>query len=115
MRLIGGFDVTDTVFAELADALVVEVHDSSGAVVPPGTIVRFTAAINGGIPEMLMRAAADASTSGYSELATAETDAAGRAGVLVKLGAVAGPARISVAAPTIARWLRVRLSRFACV
>jgi len=102
MRLIGGFDVTDTVFAELAEALVVEVHDSSGAVAPPGTIVRFTAAMNGGIPEMLMRPVADASTSGYSELVTAETDAAGRAGILVKLGAVAGPARISVAAPTIA-------------
>ena len=102
IRLISGFDVTDTVFAELAETLVVEVHDSSGAVAPPGTVVRFTAATNGGIPEMLMRGVADASTSGYSELVTAETDASGRAGVFVKLGAVAGPARISVAAPTIA-------------
>ena len=99
VRLISGFDVTDTVTARPTAALVVEVHDSSGAVAPQGTVVRFTAVNNGATPEMLVQSL---SSTSFSTFAAAETDAAGRTGVLVQLGTIAGTARIVVAAPTIA-------------
>ena len=99
IRLISGYDVTDTVTSRPTAALVVEVHDSSGAVAPQGTVVRFTAVTNGTTPEMLVQSLTSTS---FSTFAAAETDAAGRAGVLVQLGTIAGTARIVVAAPTIA-------------
>ena len=48
IRLISGSNVTDTAVALLKAALVVEVRDSSGAVAPQGTVVRFTTALKNG-------------------------------------------------------------------
>lgn len=99
LRLVSGFNLTDTVTARPALALVVEVHDSSGAIAPQGTVVRFT-----GVPtatfglEMFVQSL---TSTIFTNFATGETDAAGRAGVLVQFGMAAGPARIAISVPTI--------------
>src|SRR5688572_4484484 len=99
LRFISGFNVTDTVGARPTAALVVEVRDAAGALAPQGTVVRFT-----GVPtatfgvEMLVQSL---TSTIFSSFVAAETDAAGRAGVLVQFGAIVGPARIAVSAPTI--------------
>ncbi|MFL5481884.1 MAG: TolB family protein [Gemmatimonadaceae bacterium] len=97
LTLVSGYDVTDTVGAKPVKALVVEVRDQRGAIVPRGTVVRFTPAMSSFSPEMLV----EALTSPYYEIfTTGETDAAGRAGVLVQLGNFAGAARIAISVPT---------------
>ena len=101
IRLISGYNVTDTALALLKAALVVEVRDSSGAVAPQGTLVRFTTVMKyGAIPEMLLQH--PQYPSEFSILLEAETDATGRARMFVRLGSLAGPARLVVAAPTVA-------------
>lgn len=99
IRLISGFDVSDTIQAKPTAALIVEVRDSSGAIAPQGTVVRFT-----GVPtatfgtEILVQSLTSTTLGSF---ATGETDAAGRAGVLLQFGVVAGPARIAISAPTV--------------
>ncbi|MBK6308210.1 MAG: hypothetical protein IPF47_21775 [Gemmatimonadetes bacterium] len=41
VRILSGADVTDSVGARLLQPLIVEVHDSAGALAPLGTVVRF--------------------------------------------------------------------------
>jgi hypothetical protein len=41
MTLVSGYNLTDTITAKPAQALVVEVRDANGAIVPNGTVVRF--------------------------------------------------------------------------
>src|SRR5262245_54721999 len=97
ITLISGFGVTDTVSAQLTSPLVVEVRDSSGALVGPGTVVRFTGVPNlWAVPEMLVRPLGWMS---YSDSTVAETDADGRASVLVQCGTLPGTARIAVSVP----------------
>jgi hypothetical protein len=97
--LVAGANVTDTVTARPTTALLVEVHDSSGGLAPQGTVVRFT-----GVPtqtqgpEMFVEAL---TSTTFSNFATGTTDAAGRAGVLVAFGQVAGKARIAISVPTL--------------
>ena len=42
LTLVSGFNLTDTISAMPVAALVVEVRDAQGAIVPQGTVVRFT-------------------------------------------------------------------------
>jgi hypothetical protein len=99
LTLVSGFNLTDTIGARPVAALVVEVRDAQGAIVPQGTIVRFTP-----VPtpyfqsEMMVEGLASLS---FTNFATGETDAAGRTGVLVQMGPVAGTARIAVSVPTL--------------
>jgi hypothetical protein len=99
LTLVSGFNLTDTISARPVAALVVEVRDAQGAIVPQGTVVRFTP-----VPtpyfqsEMMVEGLASLS---FTNFATGETDAAGRTGVLVQMGPLAGPARIAVSVPTI--------------
>jgi hypothetical protein len=99
--LIGGFDVTDTAAALLKEPLVVEVRDSSGAVVPQGTVLRFSALLrDDATQEVQVRSFG--SLSDFSSDVEAVTDAAGRAQISVRLGYSAGAARLIVAARTLA-------------
>lgn len=99
IQFISGANTTDTVGARPTAALVVEVRDAAGAIAPQGTVVRFTAVPSGTFAtEMLVQSL---TSNSFSTFATGATDAAGRAGVLVQFGSVAGPARIAVSAPTI--------------
>lgn len=101
IRLIDGFNLTDTAFAQPKAPLVVEVRDSSGALVPRGTGVRFSAVMRGGTTEMFMRSLTAPPTSGFVVVVAAETDATGRASVSLKLGPFAGPAHIVVDVPAV--------------
>jgi hypothetical protein len=99
LTLVSGYNLTDTISARPVAALVVEVRDAQGAIAPQGTIVRFTP-----VPtpyfqsEMMVEGLASLS---FTNFATGETDAAGRTGVLVQMGPIAGPARIAVSVPTL--------------
>jgi len=98
--LIGGCNVTDTAAALLKSALVVEVRDSSGAIPPQGTVVRFATVVKSdALPEVLLLN--PQLPSNFDMIYDAQTDAAGRAGVIVRLGLSAGPARLTVSAASI--------------
>jgi hypothetical protein len=99
--MVAGANLTDTAGAAPSQALVVEVRDSSGAIPPLGTVVRFSS-VGAGPYTYVYEALVESLTSTYfGTFATGNTDQAGRAGVLVKLGTKAGPARIVVAVPTL--------------
>jgi Tol biopolymer transport system component len=99
LRFSGGASLSDTAGAELAQALIVEVRDSSGALAPAGTIVRFSSVERAMYwPELWIE---PLTSTSYGTFATGTTDQAGRTGVLVKLGTVAGPARLLVSVPTL--------------
>ena len=99
LRFLSGEGIADTVQAFLGQPLIVEVHDSSGALAPIGTLVSFGAMSSaGGQPEAWVRAVTG---TAYYPLATAPTDGAGQAGVLVRLGTIAGTARIVISVPTL--------------
>ena len=100
LRFVSGEGVTDTVQAFLGQPLILEVHDSSGAPAPIGTLVRFGAmnSPHGGASEAWLQALAGTS---YFSFVTGTTDGAGRTGVLVRLGTIAGTARIVISVPTL--------------
>lgn len=98
LRPVSGFGTSDTIGAKQVAALMVEVRDSSGSLAPAGTVVRFTGVIGKSFqPEMLVQAL---TSQFFSAFAIGETDAAGRAGVIVMRGLLAGNARIEVSVPT---------------
>jgi hypothetical protein len=101
LRFSGGINVTDTVGTELLQALVVEVRDSSGSLAPAGTVVRFSSVLGPEFrgPEVFVE---PLTSTYFGTFATGTTDQAGRTGVLVKLGTIAGPARLVVTVPTLA-------------
>ncbi|HJQ21060.1 MAG TPA: hypothetical protein VJ867_11985 [Gemmatimonadaceae bacterium] len=92
--------MTDTVDALLDQALVVEVHDTLGHLAPEGTVVRFSSIP---IPDKFTVEAfvQDLSASSPSTFASGATDESGRTGVLVRLGSIAGPARIAIYVPIL--------------
>jgi len=98
LHIVKGAGVTDSAAAVLLQALVVEVHDSTGALAPEGTAVRFTAVPRpqSSSTEALIESLA---SNTFTSFATGTTDADGHAAVIVKLGTVAGPARIAIAVP----------------
>src|SRR5688500_6366297 len=95
LTLVSGYNLTDTAAAKAANALVVEVRDANGGLMPQGTIVRFTGVGNSYF-DTEMRVQSLTSASYYDTFATGETDGAGRAAVLVQMGVRAGPARIAI-------------------
>ena len=97
---VSGQNAADTAGALLAGPLLVEIHDSSGAPAPTGTVVRFTTVTRKGsfTPEMTVE---PLTGSTYTTLAVGSTDAAGRTAVLVRLGFGAGDGRIAVSVPTL--------------
>ena len=99
LTLVSGYNLTDTVTARPDKALVVEVRDDRGAIVPRGTIVRFTGV---GSSYFQSEMTVEGLTSAYYDVfSTGETDGAGRAAVLVQMGRRAGPARIVISVPTL--------------
>jgi hypothetical protein len=97
LTLVSGYNLTDTIEAKPAKALVVEVRDDRGAIVPQGTVVRFS---GGGIFQSEMLVGALTSTL-YTTFVAGETDGAGRASVIVQMGGKAGPARIAISVPIL--------------
>lgn len=96
-----GANITDTVASPLPQALIVEVHDSTGALVPAGTVVRFSSVLRS--PPLGVEVYVQPlTTQSFGTFATGSTDAAGRASVLVKFGTLAGTGRIAISVPTLA-------------
>lgn len=98
IQFVSGMNATDTVDATLAQPLVVEVRDNSGAPVAAGIEVRFSTLFDGGPWEGLV--ATDAMMLFDTEALTT-TDATGRASARVQLGARARTVRIAVRVPTL--------------
>ena len=99
LRFVSGEGVTDTVQAFLGQPLIVEIHDSSGAPAPIGTVVSFGAMDSPRAgPEAWLQAL---TTTTYSYFVNGTTDAAGRTSVLVRLGTTAGTVRIVITVPTL--------------
>ena len=99
LTLVSGFNLTDTISARPVAALVVEVRDAQGTLVPQGTIVRFSP-----VPTPYFQAemmVEGLTSTSFDNFATGSTDGAGRAAVLVQMGPVAGPARIAISVPTL--------------
>lgn len=99
LTLVSGYNLTDTISTKPVTALVVEVRDAQGAIVPQGTVVRFTPVPTSYFQSEMM--VEELTSTSYTNFATGETDGAGRAAVLVQMGPIAGPARIAVSVPTL--------------
>jgi hypothetical protein len=99
LTLVSGYNLTDTIQAKPSRALVVEVRDDRGAIVPPGTVVRFSPVVQS-YSRWEMFVGALTSTS-FDIFAASETDGAGRASVMLQMGTIAGPARIAISVPTL--------------
>jgi hypothetical protein len=99
IRVVAGGGQSDTVFAVLRQALVVEVRDSTGALATAHT-VRFSALgrLDGSTPAVIV---SSADQQNFMTFASAVTDAQGRATTLVQLWAVAGAAQLEVAVPEL--------------
>jgi hypothetical protein len=91
--LLRGSGVSDTVGTTLNQALVVEVHDSTGAPAPEGTLVRFET-INSETAQVYAQVPGSFTN-------TALTDAAGHVSAIVTLGARPGVGHLAVAVPSL--------------
>jgi hypothetical protein len=92
VRVLAGAGQTDTILTVLPQALLVEIHDSTGALAA-GRTVRFTPVFNVRVSPLGQQS--------FGDLATSVTDAQGLAKSLVKLGLTAGAARLAVAVPAL--------------
>ena len=99
LRFSGAANLADTVGASFTQALLVEVHDSSGRVAPQGTVVRFTAVY--APPRGPEAFVAPLTSQSYVAFTTSTTDDQGHTGVLVQLGKTAGTARLAVSVPEL--------------
>jgi hypothetical protein len=101
LTIVAGTNVTDTVLSILPQALVVEVHDSTGGLVTPGTVVRFEQVVDPANPYYFSAGVAALTSTSFGTFASAVTGQDGRAAVLVQLGTRAGMARVAVTVPIL--------------
>ena len=99
IEFLAGSAVTDTAFAIPVQALVAEVRGPGGAL-QPGVLVRFESVLSGGVQSPTVFVGPVESNS-FGTLATATTDAQGRAAVRVRLGRVVGTGGVVVSVPTL--------------
>ena len=99
IRVVAGGGQSDSVLTTFAQALIVEVRDTSGRL-SPGRSVRFTsiAPAAGGSAAVRMSAL---DLQQFGAFASAVTDAQGRAAMLVRLGTVVGVARLEISVPEL--------------
>ena len=99
LRIIAGAGTTDTVDAQPAQALVVEVRDTLGQLAT-GATVRFTGIVASPlIGYGVEMSVGELTSSSYGPFASVTADAQGRAYVVVKYGPKAGPARLAITVP----------------
>jgi hypothetical protein len=98
IRVVAGEGQSDTVLTTLAQALIVEVRDTSGAL-SAGRTVRFTAVALPSSSAFVRVSPLDQQT--FGAFASNETDAQGRAKTLVRMGFVAGTASLEIAVPEL--------------
>jgi len=96
-----GDGATDTILAEPAQALVVEVRGENGVPVS-GTVVRFQSVpIDSAHPYSLGASFAAVTSPFFGDFVADSTDSRGRASVLIKLGQSTGAARAARICPGI--------------
>lgn len=98
IRIISGANVTDSVGTKLAAPLIVEVRDSTGAIAPLATVVRFETVLRDQLYEATL---APLSSDTYAGFASGTTDASGRAGAFVAFGTRPGTVRVAISVPTL--------------
>jgi hypothetical protein len=86
----GSVNASDTALAVLAQPLVVEVRDSTGALAAPGTAVEFTSAKTPATELEILQGV------GFGA-----TDAAGQVRMTIRLGITAGTSRLAVRVPAL--------------
>jgi hypothetical protein len=99
IRVVAGGGQSDTIFAVLPQALVVEIRDSTGALAT-GHTVRFSPLIHfgGSGPGVLV---SPLEQRNFDTFASDVTDAQGRAKILVQMWYAAGAAQLEVAVPEL--------------
>ncbi|HXC26026.1 MAG TPA: Ig-like domain-containing protein [Gemmatimonadaceae bacterium] len=97
IQFVSGNNVTDTADAVLAQPVVLIIHDSTGALAPLGTVVRFLSVQNI-VAEAFVKGLTDSS---FNTLAIGTTDQSGRTGAFIALGPLARPARVIISVPTL--------------
>src|SRR5262249_25965375 len=97
IKFVAGFGVTDTIGAKPLQALVVEIHDATGALMP-GTVVRFEASIRSqGLPYPFATMLVSSLASQYFNIVSFDTtNSRGRASALIQLGPLTGTGKIAV-------------------
>lgn len=105
LKVVVGSGVTDTVLTQPAQALIAEVRDTRGEVVP-GVIVRFQSRPPSDTARQFYEAAIfvcqlTASSCFNSQFVADTTDRSGRVKALVRLGSVAGKAVVLVTVPEL--------------
>jgi hypothetical protein len=98
IRVVAGGGQSDSVLTTFAQALIVEVRDTSGKL-SPGRTVRFTSIAAATGSAAVSVSALDASQ--FAGFASAVTDAQGRAATLVRLGTAVGAARLEISVPEL--------------
>lgn len=102
ITVLSGGAGADTVMATLAQPLMVVVHDSAGKPLA-NTQIRFfsfSATDAGGADQYTTLVAPDAS-SPFVVMSTQQTDSAGRASAVVRLGPIAGTVRFGIRVPAM--------------
>ncbi len=97
ITVVAGANQSDTVFTTFAQALVVDVVSAEG--IAEGVVVRFDATLNHGEPTLLVAPVVGQSV--FSPSTALATDSRGRATARIQLGAVAGPASVTVSVPEL--------------
>lgn len=101
---VAGNNGSDTVGAQLAQALIVEVRDGNGTL-QPHVVVRFESTNSIAQPAMVVPSRLDATgSSGYyysPAVVVDTTDANGRARAMVRMSSLAGPAILLVRVPEL--------------
>lgn len=106
IRAVAGAGVTDTIFAALKQALIVEVRDANGKPAP-GVVVRFEAqppadTLRRYEPALFVCSLSASSCVGYgTQFYTDTTDSQGRAKAIIRLGQVAGRAVVNLGVPEL--------------
>jgi hypothetical protein len=92
VKIIQGAGITDTATAVFRSGLIIEVHDTSGARAPAGTIVRF---------DGTNAFVAQPRDTAFSSFVSGSVDASGRVVVSVQLGSYTGSGIIAITVPTL--------------
>src|SRR4051812_10297285 len=98
IRVIAGAGQTDTIGAVLLQALVVEIHDTTGKI-RPGSTVRFTPL--GPSNDPVHVGLSPGNGQPYGTFLSQVADAQGRARILLQLGTFAGAAQLEIAVPEL--------------
>jgi hypothetical protein len=114
VRAVAGANVTDTIYTQPVQALVVEVRGAGGVLAPEGTLVRFEARAADPVPTRIyympsilvceLTAPVCGDYGGYGapvQFVSQTTDARGRAKVTVRLGSAAGRAAVRLVVPEL--------------